>query len=290
MNIFQDIVYSHEHTTIDLSTIKKDYDCKLDKKEETIEEFKEIYLKGVSTIIDMTNIGMGRNLKYVEDVEKESNIKILKSTGFYKEPFLPKEVYDLDDKALAKVLIKEILYGIENTKIKANLIGEIGSSLKKIEDSEQKVFRAAAIAHIETGVPIVTHTTLGRLGIEQIKILKNFNVDIQKVILSHIDLSGDIEYMKYLLDTGVNIAFDTIGKDNYQSDENRVKWLKKLCSLGYSKQILVSMDITRKSHFKVNGGKGYSYLIDKFLPMLIKENIKENDIKNMICNNAKRIY
>lgn len=290
MKDIKEIIYAHEHTTIDLSGVKKDSDCNLNNKDQTIEEFKELLSKGVSTIIDMTNRGIARDVQYVNEVSKKSGVKILNATGYYKEPFLPKEVYELYENELAKIMVADIIYGIEDTGIKASVIGEIGTSLKKIEPMEEKVLQAGCKAQIETGAPIVTHTTLGKLGHEQIEIFNKFNIDLSKVILSHIDLSGDIEYMKSLLDKGINIAFDTVGKNNYQSDENRVEWLKELCSLGYSDQIVMSMDITRKSHFKENGGLGYSYLIDKFLPMLYKTEIKDEHVENMIVNNIKRIY
>lgn len=286
----KEIIYSHEHVTIDLSSVKNDNDCKLDNKEQTIEEFKELSKKGVSTIVDMTNIGMGRNIKYLKEVSEKSNIKILSSTGFYKEPFFPEIVYKLEEKDLAHIFINDINNGIDNTNIKASIIGEIGSSLNKIKDLEKKTFKAACLAHLETGIPIVTHTTLGTMGKEQIKIFLENGVNLENVVLSHIDLSGDLEYMKFLLDKGVNIAFDTIGKNNYKLDKDRIKWLKELCLSGYSKQILMSMDITRKSNFKENGGIGYSYLIDKFIPMLYKADINNEDIENMLYKNAKRIY
>lgn len=290
MDKYKEIIYCHEHTTIDLSGVKKDLDCKVDNKFQTINEFKELASKGVSTIIDMTNRGMARNIQYVQEVSRESNLKILSATGYYKEPFLPKEVYKLNEKEISKIFIDELVNGIEGTEVKASLIGEIGTSSKRIEPMEEKVFKAACMAHAETGAPIVTHTTLGKLGKEQINIFKSFNVDLEKVTLSHIDLSGDIEYMKSLLYTGVNIAFDTIGKNNYKPDADRVEWLKELCLLGYSKQIVLSMDITRKSHFKENGGLGYSYLIDRFIPQLIDAEINTKHIENMLVNNIKRIY
>lgn len=290
MNNKRKIIYSHEHTTIDLSGVKKDNDCNLNNKSQTVKEFKKLASKGVTTIIDVTNRGMGRNIQYVKNVSREADINIINATGYYKEPFLPKEVYELSETELSKILVSEILNGIDGTEVKAKVIGEIGTSLNKIEEMEYKVFNASCRAQIETGVPIVTHTTLGKLGEEQIEIFNKYKVDLSKVILSHIDLSGNIKYMKILLDKGVNIAFDTIGKNNYQPDESRVKWLKELCESGYSEQIVISMDITRKSHFGENGGLGYSYLIDEFLPKLVEAEISEKYIENILYNNVKRIY
>ncbi|MFU7517807.1 phosphotriesterase-related protein, partial [Clostridium sp. HCS.1] len=109
------------------------------------------------------------------------------------------------------------------------------------EDMELKVFEAASRALVATGKPIITHTTIGNLGLEKIEIFKKFNVDLSKVTLSHLDLSGDLVYMFRVLDTGVNIAFDTIGKNNYQPAEERANWLKELCNRGYSNQIVMSM-------------------------------------------------
>lgn len=285
-----EIIYAHEHITIDLSGVKKDKDCFLNNKNQTIEEFKDLKNRGVSAIIDVTNRGMGRDTEYVAEVVRETGLNILQATGYYKEPFLPEEVYKINEKEMAKILIDEILYGIDGTSTKAEVIGEIGTSLKQVEEMELKVFEASSRAHIETGKPIITHTTLGKLGLEQIEIFNKFNVDLSKVTLSHIDLSGDLEYMLRLLDTGVNIAFDTIGKNNYQPDEDRANWLKELCDRGYSNQIVMSMDITRKSHFKDNGGLGYSYLIDSFLPRLYEKEISNKHIENMLVNNIKNIY
>lgn len=290
MDKIKEIIYCHEHTTIDLSGVKKDIDCRLDNIEETIHEFKELKKRKVSSIVDVTNRGIGRNVEYVNKVKEEIGINILQATGYYKEPFLPQEVYDLDEKNLSKILIDEIIIGIDGTDTKASVIGEVGTSLKKIEDMERKVLGASSRASVETGTPIITHTTLGKLGIEQIELFKDYRVDLTKVILSHIDLSGDLDYMIKLADTGVNIAFDTIGKNNYQPDEKRVEWLKELVNRGYEKQILMSMDITRRSHFKENGGLGYSYLIDTFLPMLYKAEINPKAIENMLANNIKNIF
>lgn len=290
MKLQDGITYAHEHMTIDLSGVKKDEDCKLDIIDETIKELKELKSKGVENIIDVTNRGMGRNVDYVLKVINETGLNILSSTGFYKEPFLPSEAYELDEKKLAELMIREIEYGIDATGVKAQVIGEIGTGKDSIEPVERKIFRASSRAHSETGRPIVTHTTLGRLGLEQIEIFKEFKVDLDKVVISHVDLSGDLDYILRLIDKGVNVAFDTIGKINYQPEEVRIKLLKELCRRGLSERIVMSLDFTRKSHLKYKGGIGYSYLLDTFIPELQQNGINKNDIDNMIKNNAVRIY
>ncbi|KOF57732.1 hydrolase [Clostridium sp. DMHC 10] len=282
--------YTHEHITIDLSGPKQDEDCKLDDFDETVKEFKELKEENVFNIIDLTNRGMGRNVDYVMKVKEKTGINIVCSTGYYKEPFLPKEVYELSEKELSKIMIDEIVNGIEKSGIKAEVIGEIGTGKEAIKPEEEKVFKAASRAHVETGRAIVTHTTLGKLGLEQIKIFKAFNVNLDKVVISHVDLSGNLDYIVRLIDMGVNVAFDTIGKIKYKPDEMRIDFIKKLCSMGLSSKIVLSMDITRKSHLKNRGGIGYRFLLQDFLPKLKKSGVSEENIKNMTEKNAMRIF
>jgi phosphotriesterase-related protein len=290
MRLFDGITYMHEHVTIDLSGVKKDLDCRLDTFKETIEEFKELKKKGVGNILDVTNRGMGRNLEYALKVKEETGINIIISTGYYKEPFLPEEVYKFSDKELKKVMVDEIINGIEQSGVKAEVIGEIGTSKDQITPIERKLLIAGARAQEETGKPVSTHTTLGTLGLEQIDILKSNGANLCKVIIGHVDLSGDIDYILRLIDRGVYVAFDTIGKINYMSEERRLEMLKEICKRGLSNRVVMSMDITRKTHLKERGGLGYSYLLDSFIPFIKGNGITEEDIDKMLINNAKEIF
>ena len=284
------ITYSHEHIAIDLSGIKKTEDTRLDCMDETIREFKDLYEKGVRNVIELSNRGMGRDISYMARVAKETGINVLCATGFYKEPFFPEEVYTLTEEELTNLMVQEIEVGIDGTEIKAEVIGEIGSSVNVFEETELKVFRAAIEAQKRTHKPIITHTSLGTLAMEQIAMFKEKNIDLDKIIISHVDLSGDVEYILNIIRQGVNVAFDTIGKINYQSDELRVEMLKRICDEGYSHKVLLSMDITRKSNMLFKGGIGYAYLLDNFLPSLREAGVKEEDIKNMTEKNIMRIF
>ncbi len=278
----------HEHTTIDLSGVKGDTDCCLDCYEETAEEYRWLYEIGVRRIVDVTNDGMGRNPGYVSRIEKETGLQIVQSTGFYKEPFLPSWIEGKSVEELADFMIKEIEEGLENGT-KAGMIGEIGTSKNEMKASEKIVFDAAAIAAKRTGKPIYTHTTLGTWALEQAEYLKQAGLDASRVVIGHIDLSGDLGYIRKVLATGVNVGFDTVGKNAYFPDEMRVEFLKELEKDGLLGQVVLSLDLTRKSHLAYKGGIGYTYLFEVFLPMLRQAGIKEESIEKMLIKNPEKI-
>jgi phosphotriesterase-related protein len=271
----------HEHITIDLSSIKKDADACLDCFDLTVAELKSLRSFGVENILDMTNIGMGRNADYVLAAAKESGINIFQSTGFYKEPFLPDIVYSKTHEELAEIMLSEINQGINNF-VKASCIGEIGTSKNEMTQVEKKVFDAAVLAAKNSKVPIYTHTTLGTYALEQAHFFIDAGIDPKRIIIGHIDLCGDLDYIRRVLDTGVNAGFDTIGKNNYFPDEKRADFLLQLESEGRIDKIVLSLDITRKSHLKHFGGISYSYLFETFLPLLRRNGLKESSINEML--------
>lgn len=284
------ITLIHEHTTIDLSRIKGIDDTNLNCKDETIEEFKELYDLGVRNIIDVTACGMGRNVDYVNEVAEKSKINIIQSTGFYKEPFLPDFVYEYTVEELKDFMVNEIQNGIDGTNTKAGVIGEIGTSKDSFEEMEKKVFEAAIKAHLETGTIISTHTSLGTMAREQAKLFIERGVNPKKVIIGHQDLSEDLEQIKYLINERFWVAFDTIGKNNYVLDTEKIKFLVDLQENNMIDSIVMSMDITRKSNMKYMGGIGYTYLFTDFVPMMKEAGITDESINKIFVENPKKIF
>jgi phosphotriesterase family protein len=280
----------HEHIFIDLSGIKKLDDCRLDCKNETIEEFKKLYENGVRNITEVTNIGMGRDVNYIKEVSEKSGINVICATGFYKEPFYPEFVYEKNEKELSEIMKNDILKGIDGTDIKAGIIGEIGSSKDIITETELKVFKSAIITHLETGVPITTHTSLGTMGHEQVRLFKEYKVNTDKIVIGHVDLSGNVEYILEMLYNGVYVEFDTIGKNNYLPDDIRIEMLKEIEKRKLIDRVFLSMDITRKSNMEYKGGIGYNYIFNVFIPKLKEAGIKENSIEKMLKINPQNFY
>lgn len=274
---YEDITYSHEHMVIDLRS-KGSEDCYLNVAEDALDELMDLKKKGVARIIDCSNRGIGRNTTVIKKISEKTGIDILWSTGYYKDPFFPNEVLQNSIEELCEYMISDIHNG-------ASLIAEIGTSKDEITDSERKVFIASCMAHQVTKVPIITHTTLGTMAEEQVQIFQEHHVALSKVVLSHTALKNDEEMMLRLLSKGIYLAFDTIGKKSYLSDECRCELILSCCRHGFADQLLLSMDLTRKSHLKKHGGVGYAYLIDHFIPMLEKIGVEPNQIKKMVSEN-----
>lgn len=284
------ITYAHEHIPIDRSEVIEDEDALLDSQQLVIQELKGLYKKGVRNIVEATCRGIGRNVAYAQKVAAETGINIVQATGWYQSAFLPIEVYQLSVTQLAEMMIKDITIGIKNTDIKAGVIGEIATTKNRWTEQEEKVFNAAVIASKETHTPIMTHTSIGTLGHEQVEFFQKKHANLSKIIIGHVDLTGNPNYVLEMLKTGINVEIDTIGKNNYMSDAKRVDIIKAAQDAGFTDQIVMSMDITRKSHLKANGGIGYAYLLDSFIPELKAGGVTEGFINKMLVENPQRIF
>ncbi|UJF17032.1 phosphotriesterase-related protein [Vibrio sp. SS-MA-C1-2] len=282
--------YCHEHLYIDLSSQKQDEDCKLDQFENIRNELDFLHSLGVRNIIEVTNHFMGRNPHFIEDLIKETNINIISSTGFYIEGFFPQSLDAMSSVDIANVMMEEINVGIGGSSLKAEVIGEIGSSLNHFSDLEKKVFEGAAIAQRETGCPISTHTSLSTMGRQQVELLAKNRVDLTRVSIGHCDLKDDFDQLLWLLDQGCKIQFDTIGKNSYYPDEKRIQSIIKLVERGYINQIMLSMDITRRSHLLANGGKGFSYLMTDFIPKLRQAGLNQKQIEIIMQENPNQFF
>ena len=280
----------HEHLHIDLSGFKNNLDCRLDQYDLICQEMKDLRALGVSNIIEMTNRYMGRNPQFMLDLMRDTGINVMACTGYYQDAFFPEHVAARSVEQLAQEMVDEIVIGIDGTELKAGIIAEIGSSEGVITPLEEKVFIAAARAHIETGRPISTHTSFSTMGVEQLVLLQAHGVDLSRVTVGHCDLKDNLDNILRMIDLGAYVQFDTIGKNNYYPDEKRIGMLHELRNRGLLNRVMLSMDITRRSHLKANGGNGYDYLLTTFIPQLRQSGFSQADVDTMLRDNPSQFF
>ncbi|QMD46099.1 phosphotriesterase-related protein [Citrobacter freundii] len=280
----------HEHLHIDLSGFKNNLDCRLDQYDLICQEMKDLRALGVSNIIEMTNRYMGRNPQFMVDLMRDTGINVMACTGYYQDAFFPEHVAARSVEQLAQEMVDEIVIGIDGTELKAGIIAEIGSSEGVITPLEEKVFIAAARAHIETGRPISTHTSFSTMGLEQLLLLQVHGVDLSRVTVGHCDLKDNLDNILRMIDLGAYVQFDTIGKNSYYPDEKRIGMLHALRNRGLLNRVMLSMDITRRSHLKANGGNGYDYLLTTFIPQLRQSGFSQADVDTMLRDNPSQFF
>jgi len=282
--------YAHEHLHIDLSGFKHNLDCRLDQYDLICQEMASLMTLGVRNIVEMTNRYMGRNPQFMIDLMRDTGINVVACTGYYQDAFFPEHVATRSVEQLAQEMIDEIEIGIDGTELKAGIIAEIGSSEGLITPLEEKVFIAAARAHNETGRPISTHTSFSTMGLEQLALLKAQGVDLTRVVIGHCDLKDNLDNILQIIDLGAYVQFDTIGKNSYYPDEKRIAMLHALRDRGLLHRVMLSMDITRRSHLKANGGNGYDYLLTTFVPQLRQSGFSQANVDMMLRDTPSKFF
>src|SRR5690606_13196893 len=111
-----------------------------------------------------------------------------------------------------------------------------------------------------------------------------------QIIIGHQDLNANKDEVLDVLRSGVYIGYDTIGKNNYRPDEDRLSFLLDFIERGFHKQILLSADLTRKSHWKKHNGPGYDLVLNTFIPALRKRGVPEEIIEDLLIHNPANAF
>ena len=257
-----------------------------------LEYFKAV---GGNSIVDCTLDEIGRNPLLLKEVSKKSGVNIVMGCGHYYHKAHYDYVKDATVLELAKEMLNDITVGAKGTGIKAGVIGEIGTSAA-VTDDEKKVLKAAGAVSAQTDKAIHIHTDLyTENGFDIIKILKAEGAKENRICIDHVDVWLRPDYIKGLLDNGVYVEFDNLGKEFYTSEKTRfaydlerIKLLKQLIDCGYGKQILLSNDICLKTMWCAYGGNGYAHLLKTVKLMAIENGIDEKTFDSMLVDNVAK--
>ena len=249
----------HEHIVNITAEIEKEYPdlswtndkgAVLRSVADTLRQVKD---RGIGTIVDCTALGHGRDIEAVQRINDEVDINIVVCTGIYTYDYLSffyqygHPARKVDGKAtdiLTDMFIRDITEGIAGSGVKAGLI-KSATDRAGVTPNIERILRAVARAHRETGAPITTHTDVAhRNGLDQQRIFADEGVDLSRVIIGHSGDSTDLGYLRALLDAGSTIGADRFGL--YLPDmglpemDVRIQTLQQLCAEGYSDRIVLS--------------------------------------------------
>jgi phosphotriesterase-related protein len=196
--------------------------------------------------------------------------------------------------------VREIKEGIEGTGIKAGII-KVASDRGGVTQPQENVLRAAALTHKQTGIPISTHTwSPDRVGDQQVRILEEEGVDLNRVYIGHSSDDTDMGYLLGLLAKGVWLGMDRYpgGRDPSTPNwEVRTEIVKKLIDEGHCGRIMLSHDYSvPKARYmpeeqearRAANPDGFNFIGRYVLPRLKDLGAADQDIHTMMVDNPRR--
>lgn len=264
---------------------------------------KRLKALGIGTLVEVTPVGLGRDVALFKRLCEDIDINVVVCTGYYSFNELPKYFsfhgpglrIDMPD-PLIRMMLGDIRDGIANTGVKAGII-KIGSDSLGFTPHVTRIFKAAVVAHRETGVPITTHSNAKEKGgLDQARFFKDNGADMSRVIIGHCGDTTDLDYLKAVLDTGVTIGMDRFGLTTYLGTEDRIATVARLCELGYAGQMILSQDAgfyscsTEPSYRAKFQPEWTHFLIsERVLPELARRGVPDEQIHTMMVANPARL-
>ncbi|GGJ73441.1 hydrolase [Streptomyces camponoticapitis] len=243
---------------------------------------------GLGLVVELTCRGMGRDPGALARISTASGVPVVAATGWYYEPFHPAELDGASVGELTATLVREIDDGFGDTGIRPGVLGEIGSHGDSPTEPETRALLASAQAAVATGLSVATHAQLGRGGLAQLELLTGAGLAPHRISLGHQDLLDAPSVHRELAASGAYVAFDTVGKESYQSDTVRLRLLLALLEAGHADRVLLSCDISRHAYLRSEGGQGYGHLFRSFLPRVRAAGVSEDLIDLMTRRNPLR--
>jgi phosphotriesterase-related protein len=277
----------------DIWSCRENY--RLDEPEVALQEVASFKRRGGGTIVDVTTVGLKRNVPAAAEIARRAGIHLVVGTGLYVHFGHPADVATRSQADLAAWMISEVREGIEGTGVRAGIIGEIGIA-SPMHPDEEKVLRAALHAQRETGAPLSIHQ-VGGAELEQIDTLvQEMGVSPQSVVLSHMG-SVSSEQRLRAAGRGYSIEIDCFGNEYYEDalsgrilqDPGRIKMVQELIEHGHLQQVLVSNDVALKMLQKKYGGWSYEHILANIKPFMLRMGIPPKSIDSMLYYNPARM-
>lgn len=296
----------HEHVFVQSPEVKANWPTGWDRGAriaDAISRLQRLAETGVRTIVDLTVVGLGRQIELVQEVAAQVDLKIVVATGLYTYNDLPHYFdYRTADfrpssvDALDEFFLHDIEEGISGSGVRPGIL-KCATDEQGLTPGVERVLRAVARVHRKTGLPISTHTHAGkRRGLDQQRVFSEEGVDLERVVIGHSGDSTDLDYLEELLAAGSTLGMDRFGVDAYCPTEQRVDTVVALCQRGWAHRMVLSHDAAchidwfdEEMIAAVQPNWHFLHIHEVVLPMLRERGVTEQQIDAMLVDNPRRI-
>ena len=259
------------------------------------------------TIVDPTVWGLGRDIPRMQRIAAQTELNIIVATGLYVYEELPQQyayrgpgtLIDIPEPMVTD-FSRDITEGIAGTGVKAAFL-KFALETPEPSPGIERIARAIARTHVETGAPITVHTSgPHQTGRTAVQILGEEGVDLTKVVIGHAGDSNDIDYLKELADTGVLLGMDRFGLDLFNPTAERIKTIAIMAARGYAGSMVLAhdancfIDYFGAAHDAARAAAApnwhYEHISDDVLPALLAHGVSQAQVDQMMIENPVRYF
>jgi phosphotriesterase-related protein len=290
----------HEHVFVLTEGLAQTFPSLWDERAQVAnarQKLGEMVDAGVQSIVDLTVLGLGRDIPRLQRVIGDLPLNVVVATGLYTYNEVPRHFASRDADYMAGLFVRDITDGIQGTNVKAAIL-KCATDEPGVTTGVEKVLRAVARAHRKTGVPISTHThPATKRGLEQQNIFDEEGVDLSRVAIGHSGDSEDIAYLEELIKRGSYIGMDRFGIDMYLTTEKRVAVIARLCERGHAGRMVLSHDAScYMDWFPSEALRAavpdwhFRHISQDVVPMLRAAGVLQDQIDLMTTGNPRSIF
>ena len=304
-------VLMHEHIFVLTPDVQQNHPEEWGSEEQRIADavakLQELAATGVTTIVDPTVIGLGRYIPRIQRIAEQVDLNIVVATGCYTYEDVPfffhhrgpalnaalgTEVPD----PMVDMFVRDVTEGIAGTGVKAAFL-KCAIDSPGLTPGVERVMRAVARAHQQTGVPITVHTHPGsRQGLAVQKVLAEEGVDPRRVVLGHSGDTTDVDHLSELAEAGFVLGMDRFGINLDTTFEARADTVVEMCRRGYAESMVLSQDASCYIDWVDPGVMAmltdwrYTHIHEDVLPYLREHGVTDEQIDTMLVANPRRYF
>jgi phosphotriesterase-related protein len=273
---------------------------------DAVEALDGLKALGIDTIVDLTVLGLGRNIKRVARVAEKTGLNIIAATGAYTfdeaphgfEYWGPGLLADSATEPLVDCFVRDITEGMAGTGIKAGVL-KCAIDAPGLKAGVERVMRAVAKTHMITGAPISIHTApMQETGLIVQQVMQEEGVDLEDVIIGHCGDSTDLDYLMRLADRGSILGMDRFGVHFVCSTQDRTQTIVEMVKRGYADRMVLSHDCacwsdffpTNEMYSQVMPEHNYRHICTNVVPALRESGVSDADIDRMFVDNPRRHF
>jgi predicted metal-dependent phosphotriesterase family hydrolase len=248
---------------------------------------EEVREAGCRTLVEITPIHIGRDPEALRTLAAKSGLNIICASGIYgaaEHLFIPDYALTESAEQLAERYAREFRDGIDNTGVKPGILKTGVNAATPLPEIERKLVLAAALAHLQTGLTVASHTGPGAPALEELEILDTVGVEPRHFIWVHAQTEKDHQIHRRIAKQGAWVEFDGVGP---KSLDWHLECVRVMAEAGLLHRTLVSQDAGWYRPGEPGGGefRGYAVLLAEFVPLLRANGFSAQDVDQLLVKN-----